>query len=173
MAMNRNRLFFAALCCAGFGVLAGCGGNNTSKVAGTVTLDGKPTAGATVTFVPVEEAAGRRLASGVTNADGHFRLTTFNTNDGALPGEYHVTVTLVERPEKTYDSGLAREGHGMKYMDSNRNKAPEVQRKIAAETRKNTHSLIPEVYGDAKRTPLRQTVPTKGDVQLELDNKVR
>src|SRR5207244_2338143 len=71
---------------------AGCGGAaKPVNVEGIVTLDGKTLEGANVTFMPVGEG---RPASGSTNAEGRFRLTTFSTNDGALRGEYRVVVTL-------------------------------------------------------------------------------
>src|SRR5262245_12374499 len=72
----------------------GCGQGKTVKVEGVVTLDGKPLPAATVTFVPDGNG---RAASGRTDQDGIFRLTTFRTDDGAVPGEYKVTV-VVDKP---------------------------------------------------------------------------
>jgi hypothetical protein len=71
----------------------GCGRGlpTTHPVRGVVTLDGKPLQGAAVMLIP---EAGGRPALGATNARGEFTLTTFRTNDGALPGRHAVTVVL-------------------------------------------------------------------------------
>ncbi len=66
-----------ALC----GALAstGCGGGGpapvqTDMVKGVVTLDGSPVAGATVTFVPVQDGVGAS-ATGKTDEQGNYVLT--------------------------------------------------------------------------------------------------
>src|SRR5262245_2332062 len=89
------------LCLQAFAVVitaAGCGGgkSKTTPVKGTVTLDGKPVALASVVFIPRQE--GRMVAQAVTNQDGNFELTTYHPNDGALAGEYLVTVTKDDAP---------------------------------------------------------------------------
>ena len=61
-------------------------------VNGTVLLDGKPVAGATVMLIPRERG---RPALGKTDAQGKFTLSTYTQGDGALPGLHRVTVTLV------------------------------------------------------------------------------
>src|SRR2546429_332610 len=89
-------LFGVAFALAG----AGCGGPKSSpvKVNGKVTLDGTAFAGATVTFVPLVSDGGRD-ASGRSDSSGAFELTTFKTDDGALPGEYKVIVSYKEEPK--------------------------------------------------------------------------
>lgn len=74
---------------------AGCSETSigTVPVTGSVELDGKPVAGATVIFKP--DAQGR-AASGTTDAEGKFKLTTEVNGDGALPGSYRVAVTKYE-----------------------------------------------------------------------------
>src|SRR6266481_2084761 len=84
--------------CAVILTTAGCGGlSKPIKVKGIVTLDGKPLPGATVTFTPLAEG---HVASGRTDQDGSFRLTTFQTDDGALAGSYKVVVVVQEAEEK-------------------------------------------------------------------------
>ena len=82
----------------------GCGGGTGFEkpvpVTGKVVFQGKPVDGAMVTFLSKAEGAGRS-ASGQTAADGSFSLTTFKTGDGALPGDYLVTVSKVERGSDT------------------------------------------------------------------------
>lgn len=94
--MSKSKLATMNLCV--LIALVGCGGSDfpkTFKVTGTVTLGGKPVDGAMVTFVP---SSGQKVAIGSTNADGQFKLSTFNPSDGAQPGEYKVTVTKFSVP---------------------------------------------------------------------------
>ena len=81
--------------------LVGCwsdGAPTTYPVTGIVTYKGKPVEGATVTLVP-SQAEGRS-ASGVTNAEGAFEVSTYVSPKlqpvGALPGDYAVTVSKME-----------------------------------------------------------------------------
>ena len=59
------------------------------KVKGTVTYRGKPVSGAIVSLT-MEGAA--RGATGTTDGNGNYKLTTFDTNDGAIVGTHKVTV---------------------------------------------------------------------------------
>ena len=72
----------------------GCGGGasrpETAPVTGTVTYNGKPVANATVMFTP---KSGGASATGKTDENGKFTLTTFEPGDGAIVGEHVVTVT--------------------------------------------------------------------------------
>ena len=79
----------------GFGVLvvlcAGCGhGSGPVPVRGVVKVEGQPVANAAVVFVAQDP--GGRDAYGSTDANGVFRLTTTNPDDGALPGKYKVVI---------------------------------------------------------------------------------
>lgn len=73
---------------------AGCGGSSdapeTAPVSGIVTVKGQPKAGLNVTFQP---EAGGRSATGITDDEGNFTLTTYNTGDGAAIGTHHVAVS--------------------------------------------------------------------------------
>lgn len=73
--------------------VVGCGGGglNPTPVSGTINYRGKPVADAQVTF-HWTGGEGGRSASGKTDAQGKFQLTTNSTNDGAVPGDYAVTV---------------------------------------------------------------------------------
>jgi hypothetical protein len=145
---------------------AGCGGGSKPvKVEGTVTLDGKPLPRATVSFMPVGEG---RAASGETDADGIFRLTTFRTNDGALPGEYKVIVTVTEldpRMSKPSQEWSVEERKAARMTMSPMGK------KQAAEKKHKTPPAVPAVYSDPKRTPLKEVVPPPGKVELDLNSK--
>jgi hypothetical protein len=68
-----------------------------------VLFDGKPAAGATVFFYPVETDAEALAPYGVTDANGSFTLTTYLTFDGAPAGEYVVTVRWPGPPRRGED----------------------------------------------------------------------
>lgn len=80
-------------------LLAGCGGGTgvkTYPVKGTVKFKGEPLADAAVTFYPDQG----RAASGLTDAQGTFFLSTFDSKDGAPAGTYRVGITeaVLETP---------------------------------------------------------------------------
>ena len=134
-------------------VLAGCGGRRVSPVQGVVTLDGEPVAGATVSFLP--DGEGGRPATGFTAADGTFRLTTYQTDDGALAGDYRV---LVQKGEAAKDETEAEQSALERAKAKYEEKAVQRKRKPS----------LPSRYAGFKTTPLRCTVPVTGTVELEL-----
>jgi hypothetical protein len=79
---------FAALGVIGLAVV-GCG-SGTIPAGGTITYKGQPVADANVTFTP---DGGGKMASGRTDAQGKFTLGTDKPGDGAMPGDYRVSVT--------------------------------------------------------------------------------
>ena len=81
-------------------VVAGCGPSDPKlkpvyPVRGSVFVNDKPAVGAVVMFHPLPLGSGstQSLTSrGTVGPDGTFRLTTYNTDDGAPEGEYAVAV---------------------------------------------------------------------------------
>jgi hypothetical protein len=59
---------------------------------GSVYFQGKPAAGARVTLIPVDKGRDRYFPTGKVGPDGSFKLTTYETDDGAPAGRYHVTI---------------------------------------------------------------------------------
>jgi len=57
-----------------------------------VLIDGKPLTFGTVVFVP----EGGRQSTGSLDANGHFQLSCFDPNDGALPGKHKIQVLSSE-----------------------------------------------------------------------------
>src|SRR5262245_17600189 len=168
--ITRACRFWGVLCLTLGFAAAGCGGpDKPVKVRGVVLLDDQPLAGATVTFLPV--AGTSRTANGRTDADGAFRLTTYTTNDGALPGEYIVTVSLTisERDKE-------RDGKDFSEMDG-KAKAELFMRRtpkgLSQAKKKILRSPVPDLYSDAKKSPLRQVVPAESEVKLELSRRAR
>ncbi len=69
----------------------------THPVSGTVTYNGSPLSGATVTFRPSQGATQGGYAT--TDENGAFTLTTFETGDGAQVGSYLVMIKKQEVTE--------------------------------------------------------------------------
>ena len=84
----------------------GCGGggeHGVAKTGGTVTLDGKPVPELVVTFTPQAPASGGnpgKSATGRTDAEGKFTLSTYQMGDGAIVGTHQVAVGL-DGPDPT------------------------------------------------------------------------
>jgi hypothetical protein len=68
---------------------------------GIVTLDGQAVEGATVSFLPRDSS--KQGAYGKTGADGRFRLQTYGVDDGAVPGDYDVTIQKVQITPDEFD----------------------------------------------------------------------
>ncbi len=88
-------------------LLTGCSKKEARKpvfvVTGKVTYNSSPIENATIVFHPVGEEGPNVVKSrGKTDAQGNFKLTTYNTDDGAPAGEYRVTVEqwLAGRPDE-------------------------------------------------------------------------
>ena len=75
-------------------VILGCGDDSgleaRYKVGGKVTYKGEPVAKGTIAFVPTDAAKGRAASGDIV--DGSYTLTTATHGDGALPGDYKVTI---------------------------------------------------------------------------------
>jgi hypothetical protein len=79
-------------------LLPGCGQPALAPVKGLVSCNGKPVASATITFAPVPKDKDDRhpgkAATGFSDAQGNYVLSTFKNFDGALVGVHQVTVSL-------------------------------------------------------------------------------
>lgn len=133
-------------------VFAGCGRSQTSPVEGDVSLDGKPVAGASIQFVPQGKG---RDATGGTDQDGHFVMSTFQPKDGVLPGSYKV---VISPPSGVADS--------TKYATSE-----EAMAAAAKQPAKKAASTFPQKYTRPDQTPLTQEVPVTGKVRFDLKSQ--
>lgn len=134
----------AAVITLGLVVMAGCEpaapkreGPPTYPVSGVVTQGGAPVAGATVRF---ELADGSNASTGRTDDQGKYTLSTFSAGDGALAGDYRVTVVKME-------------GGGSEAVsedDPNYTGAPEAE----AEAK----NVLPEKYASVETSGLTATV---------------
>lgn len=132
--------------------LAGCGKIRPLPVSGIVKLDGQPVQGAVVTFHP-EQGSGR-VASGTTDSEGRFALTTLESGDGAFPGDYKVTVQYSEGVVGPAASNMRDAFTGMQEAAKKRPTKPRY--------------VVPASYGLPDQTDLRQKVPAGGEVVLEV-----
>lgn len=73
----------------GCGESSGPGRPKLAPVSGVIKFQGKPVANADVTFAG---EGSPRFATARTDAEGKFALTTFDTNDGAVPGKHAITI---------------------------------------------------------------------------------
>jgi hypothetical protein len=91
-AVARPGVRFLAVALVGLVPLA-CGptGPEMATISGKVTYNGKPVPKGTITFIPV--AQGGRNAVGVIASDGSYALQTEKPGDGALLGDYNVTIS--------------------------------------------------------------------------------
>src|SRR5436309_15200590 len=104
-------LILTALVCS---LAVGCGGSaKTAAVSGYVKYKGKPVAKASVSFTPVEGAG--RAASGLTDGNGYYSLSSYGINDGAEPGKYRVAIIArgPDRPPKAGETGSGMPGEMM------------------------------------------------------------
>jgi hypothetical protein len=144
-------------------LLAGSGcGNRLVPVEGVVTLDGKPVEGATVMFVPTEGSG--RPATGATESDGSFRLKSFDSGDGILPGNYKVTVSKIEggpipKAPEVHEEDADRMTQRMEEFFKTR--------------RLSKRTLLPGIYSNAATTPLSCKVPYAGKLMLDLQSKTK
>ena len=101
--MSRVVLRCVAVSCAAL-VFSGCGKSEDDgrpsrlRASVTVTYRGKPVEGAHVTLSPGGNNG--KPAYGNTNSRGVAELTTFDFKDGAIAGEYTVTVSKMHTEEE-------------------------------------------------------------------------
>jgi hypothetical protein len=130
-------------------LVVGCGGKSGPvPVRGVLKVEGKPVAGAVVTFHP--EAPDGKVASGTVDADGTFRLSTDTAGDGALPGKYKV---VIQPPT---------ESAATPFDDPS---------KPAAKTKSAGGPKVPEKYTRLDQTPLAQEIPASGSVVFDLPSR--
>jgi hypothetical protein len=144
-----SRIRVVSACAVLLGAMTGCG-TRLVPVSGTVTLDDKPLANATVMFI--HEDPGGRDAHGITNDKGAFTLTTQRPGDGAFPGSYKITVHHSD-PSQTAGSGAT---------------SADVQKAKPKVAKPSV--VLPAIYTDAGKTTLKHRIPEDGVVSLKLQS---
>jgi hypothetical protein len=95
------KLFLLSVCVC---TLCGCGNNGLAAVKGRVLLDGKPIENAAVMFQPAD---GGVPATGITDKNGEFSLSTTGQGEGAALGKNGVTVvkSVNAQPNRKMEEG--------------------------------------------------------------------
>jgi hypothetical protein len=163
----------------------GCGGTQaetkpTEPVKGKVTYDGKPVAGALVSFSPTVLDKGHYAASATTNDQGEFELATVfgleTKKDGAVADEYNVTIVKAKAAAAPSTSDAPPKPEDMAKMmgAANKDRAKNTQMgarpgaMMGASGLKQEESEIPVHYASSSTTTIRVKVP--GD-KYEFDLK--
>ena len=129
--------------------------DGTVPLRGTVKLDGRPLANATVYFIA--QNSGGRDALGTTDAKGVFRLSTLKSGDGAFPGRYKVVV----QPVAPADAGVVATTPGRRPC----------RRPAQSGSPHRPAVVIPPRYSQPDQTILVQDVPASREVVFELQSK--
>lgn len=136
-----------------FVLASGCSGDGFYSVSGTVKLEsGEPLPNAFVTFTPVDDSgqvANASIATGQTDEDGWFELTTMSPGDGAYAGTYKVTVieSDPDQPESSDNVDLED---------------------LINQPETPFRSVVHENYTMPSATPLVHEVPASGSVAITL-----
>ncbi len=141
-------------------LLAGCTGDATkarpplAPYSGIVKYKGKPVEGASVTFIMDGMP---RTSMGMTDAEGRFKLTTYDTNDGAFVGSNKVTVvkSTTAVPGK---AAADLKPEDMAKMSMSGALQPGMQ-----------SDVIPAKYADVKTTTLKYEVVAGGTTDKAID----
>lgn len=161
--MNRLLIFVCI-------IVAGCGSSSsanklkTYKVTGKVSLSGSAVSGAVITFSPI--ADGKPPAAGVSDAQGMYTLTTYDSGDGAPEGEYRV---MVYKPSEDGGTGAAPASSSAPAHDPTGKQgksAPPSHGKAAGKP--SSGSALPDKYAKSD-TPIKKTVTSSGPQTIDID----
>ena len=141
--------------------LLGCGGEAGPPipiypVSGKLTYQGQPVVGADITFHNQEAD---RSAFGRTDDQGEYQLTTFSSNDGAVPGKSVVTITKFEPPPVASPVAAMESEH---YVPPGMGQSTDPPR---------PKSSFPEKFGDAQTSGLIGVVNADGPNTINFDLK--
>lgn len=137
-------------------VLTGCG-SGLAPVAGTVTLDGKPVAGARVSFIPTGPGI---PATGTTDAAGRFELEVGSGRRGVPRGRYAVTVVKLVVTTVSADEArrlVAAAPEGSLQTETGPDGLVQV-----------IEHVLPGRYADPATSGLAADVPAAGELRLAL-----
>lgn len=158
---------FSLLACL---LALGCGPKGpavpTFPVTGKITLKGKPLEAAQVNFA--NKNPDGLSASGMTDGEGRFKLTTYVTSNdlraGAVSGEYTV---LVSKPVPLVTTAMADNEKMRTASDKERQEMMMKQWKMVANEEKKTmnqpKSEVPEKYGNRETSPLKNITVVNGE----------
>jgi hypothetical protein len=168
------RALSIGLCCVC--IAAGCGDGggapDLAAVTGSVTFNGGPLAGATVSFLPEKGP----LAMGVTDMNGQFKLSS-GTSLGCTIGPAKVTVVAIpsgggsSNPAPTFNPNPNMSA--AEQQEAGKKMAEATQNFQSSSGTQKSKSLIPERYSDVATSGLSFTVEkdsSKNNFKIELMN---
>jgi hypothetical protein len=149
-----------AVTAVGLGLIVGCGDDTgldkRYPVSGTVTYNDKPVVQGQISFLAVDKIK-QRDANGFIQ-DGYYSLTTATPGDGALPGEYLVTIISKERDDSKVIDTIKKYGGGPRQKDIG---------KAAAASK----DLVPGKYQLPETSKLKATVKERSNtIDFQLTN---
>jgi hypothetical protein len=121
-----------------------------------VTYNGTPVSGAMVAFAPKAAGGKGRSATGISDDAGIFKIGTVIPGDGALPGDYDVTVRKTEIGPSPY-ANISSEMDEAKQAAKGSLKVPKPK------------ELLPEKYASSKTSGLTVTVGDQGAKDLKFN----
>ena len=170
MTTTHNNLFLVAFVTAGFVLLTGCGDSSNPKPTGfpdtvpcvvTITQEGTPLAGATVSLIP-SDGAKDWLFGATTDASGNAKIFTYGREAGTPKGKYKVVVTKTETEPSKYTM-----------PDENDTAAVERYHRDVMNEKLNSYTLVETAYSEFSTTPLELEVTGKTAQTFEVGKQVR
>lgn len=159
--------------------LSGCGGGKlkTYKVRGKITFNDQPVGNAVVNFVPKDPSkAAYKAAQGITREDGTYDLGTNASGDGAMEGDY--VVTVVKRPSTEQRSSakiMTPSGPGGAGATQGGTGGDDYQKmmigKGADDAGKKVSTELPVRYAKAETTDLFASVGPSSPSEFNFDLK--
>lgn len=150
-------------------VFQGCSGSGDGNrlsvypVSGKITMAGAPVANAIVTFSP---KGNQPVAIGRTDAQGQYKMTTYDANDGAAAGEF---VVLVSK-EAPAAASSAPPAHGVTAISTPQMAHAARGGKKAGDASESS-SVLPSKYSDRGKSDLALTVKSSGENVGDFDLK--
>ena len=133
----------------GLCLLAGCGDDTglgkRYPVYGTVTYKDSPVEAGRVSFIPADTKNENQRAAAGDIQNGSYSLTTAVDGDGALPGEYFVTIASKLVDDSKVKETIAKHGGGGRQQD-------------VAKAAASAKNLIPGKYQLPETSKLKVTV---------------
>lgn len=153
--IKSGRHAMSLLSALGVMALSGCGGDDGVSryaVSGTVTYKGERLDHGNITFTPNDVAKGRVANS--TIESGSYTLSSLGDRDGAVPGQYKVSVT-----SKEVDPSKIRDRPGRRVAKP----------KVVGKANNDERSLVPKKYETSQTSPLTAEVkPQSNSLSFEL-----
>jgi hypothetical protein len=104
----KTAVWMMAAACVLLVAISGCGGGSydTAPVEGTVTFEGQPVPGGSISFIPIGGDGTRagKPGSGTIQSDGTYKMSTYGTDDGAMIGRHNVLFSAPEVDEAAPES---------------------------------------------------------------------